>query len=67
MADYINVREGMAAIMRKAGLHPALIHAHLKTGMIVGEDTPVTPAQRQEWIDAVNEWYDQNDPEVAND
>lgn len=60
--DINKPREGIAAIMRKAGVHPALIHAHLKTGLIVGEDSPHTPAERKEWMDAVQEWYDANEP-----
>ena len=51
------VQETMVAIMKRAGLHPALIHAHVKTGLLVGEDTPHTPAQRQEWMEAMEEWY----------
>ncbi len=49
-------KEG-AAIMRKAGTHPALIYAWEKTGLLVGEDSPHTAEERQEWMDAVNEWY----------
>jgi hypothetical protein len=52
---YLVRREG-SAIMRKAGMHPALIHAWEKTGMLVGEDSPHTDEQRQEWNDAVDEW-----------
>ena len=53
-------KEDMASIMRMAGLHPSLVHAFLKTGMLVGEDSPHTDAERQEWIEAVQEWYTQN-------
>lgn len=62
----IRPREIVAQIMRAAGLHPALIHAHLKTGLMVGEDSPHTPEERQEWLDACNEWYEQN-PEAEDD
>ena len=53
-----DIREGVAAVMREVGAHPSHVYAFLKTGLLVGEDSPHTDAQRQEWIDAVNEWYD---------
>lgn len=53
-------RDGIASIMRSAGVHPSVVHAFLKTGLLVGECTPHTDAERQEWDVAVNEWYAQN-------
>ena len=57
------VRDTIAEIMRQAGTNPAFIHAFLKTGLLVCEDTPVDAERRKEWIDACNEWYDQNEPQ----
>ena len=53
-----NPWETITKAMEVAGLHPSLIHAFTKTGLLVGEDSPHTPAERREWIEAVNEWYD---------
>lgn len=58
--DLSKPKEGVTTIMRKAGLHPSFVYAFMKTGLLVGEDTPHTDAERQEWIDAVNEWHSQN-------
>ena len=58
--DLSKSKEGVAAIMRRAGLHPSIVYAFLKTGMLVGEDSPHTAAERQDWIDAVEEWHAQN-------
>lgn len=58
--DVPKAREEMAAIMRKARLHPSLVYAFLKTGLLVGEDSPHTDSERREWLDAVDEWYVQN-------
>lgn len=56
-----NPREAIAAMFRKAGLHPSLVYAVRKTGFIVTEDSPHTPADRQEWAAAIDEWYEQNE------
>jgi hypothetical protein len=53
-----SISKGLANIMRSAGVHPSLIHAFLKTGLLVGEDSPHTPEERKEFADAVDEWYD---------
>lgn len=58
--DITRPREGIAAIMRKAGTPPQLIHAFLKTGLLVGEDSPHSDEERKEWMDAVQEWFDLN-------
>lgn len=65
--DVDDVRDTIAEIMRKAGMQPVFVHAFLKTGLIVCEDTPVDSERRQEWIDACNEWYDQNEPEEGGE
>jgi hypothetical protein len=48
-----------AEAMHDAGIHPALIYAYQKTGRILSEDVAKTlsPAERKEWADAVDEWY----------
>lgn len=58
--DLSKPREGIAAIMRKAGLHPSLVYAFMKTGLLVGEGSPHSDAERQEWAEAVEEWHAQN-------
>jgi hypothetical protein len=57
--DITKPREGIAAIMREAGSPPQFIHAFLKTGLLVGEDSPHSDEERKEWMDAVQEWFDQ--------
>ena len=59
--DVDDVRLTIAAVMEAAGADPAFIYAFMKTGLIVGEDTPVTPEMKKEWVDACNEWYDMNE------
>jgi hypothetical protein len=47
----------MSEAMHRAGADPALIYAHQKTGLIVTRDNVkyLSPADRQEWEDAVTE------------
>jgi predicted ATP-grasp superfamily ATP-dependent carboligase len=56
-----DVRETMAGFMRKAGLHPSLVYAFRKTGLVVAEDSPHSEAERKEFADAVDEWWNQNE------
>jgi len=56
-----DVRETVAGFMRAAGLHPSLIYAFRKTGLLVGEDTPHSDAERKEFVDAADEWWSQNE------
>jgi len=59
--DIDDVRIRIAQIMEAAGVNQALIYAFMKTGLLVCEDTPVTPEMKKEWEDACNEWYDMNE------
>jgi hypothetical protein len=45
--------------MHKAKIHPALIHAFQKTGRLLGKEGAkrLSPAELQEWQDAIDEWY----------
>ena len=46
--------------MRKANIHPALIHAYEKTGRILSEKASKSLSKEdlQEWNDAIDEWYE---------
>jgi len=59
--DITRPRDGVAAIMREAGSPPQFIHAFLKTGLLVGPDSPHSEEERKEWMAAVQEWFDQNE------
>lgn len=49
--------ETLASIMLGAGMHPSFVYAFLKTGLLVGEDSPHTDEEREEFIEAVEDWY----------
>lgn len=46
----------IAAAMRQAGIREELIYAYQITGLIVGEQTPLTPERRAEWNAAIEEY-----------
>jgi hypothetical protein len=52
----------MVAVMKRAGVHPSLIHAFQRTGRIVSRDNQqdLTKADLREWEDAIDEWYAQH-------
>jgi hypothetical protein len=41
----------------KAGIPPEKLYAMQKTGLILGERTPITSEQEQEWNDAIEEYF----------
>ena len=45
--------------MRKAAIHPSLIHAFQKTGRLVSRENSryLSKADLKAWQDAINEWY----------
>ncbi len=49
--------------MHRAGVYPAVIHAYQKTGRLVSKENQkfLSRQERQEWKDAINEWYDEHD------
>ena len=61
------VKQTISAIMREAGLHPSLIYAFQKTGLMVVENSHHTEEQRNEFIAAANEWYDLYEPDEQGD
>jgi hypothetical protein len=49
--------------MRKAGVDEEFIYAYNKTGFIVGEHTPLTPAETAEWNAAILEYRKKQEAE----
>ena len=44
--------------MRKVGIQPEIIYAYKKTGLLVMEGTPLSPRDRKEWNDAIDEYFE---------
>ena len=59
-----HVEHQIVQAMKAAGLHPALIHAFEKTGLLVSEDNQHLIAEKdlQEWHAAVAEYHERQEP-----
>jgi hypothetical protein len=47
----------MLDAMRKAGAPPQIVYAYRKTGLLLMEDSPAPPRDRQAWEAAIKEYF----------
>ena len=53
----VRLEAEMLDAMRKAGTPPQIVYAYRKTGLLVMEDSPASPGDRQAWEAAIEEYF----------
>jgi hypothetical protein len=44
--------------MHKTGMPPQIIYAYKKTGLLLMKDSPASPEEHKEWLDAIEEYFE---------
>jgi len=53
----VQIEAQMLEAMRKSGAPPQFIYAYQKTGLLLKEDSPASPRDRQAWEAAIEEYF----------